>query len=443
MAAILESKAYFTSRLAALDLKEFAPKFIEKDWTTLSAFAFSVNYVPGRSDETVMVEKVYKVLLGQADHKKEHAVRRLFFEAHAMAQADLTRRIANPDEEGKAPRKLPIEERGERWRLIMTELPNLNLRGDLEPSQALVDKFVEMEELNQLRFLKWDEYTKRDQENKGVKKVPMWAEENGQLCRVYKDEELVYHPHDRLELKYTLQRRGIAMHMAHLVSFACHEKLVDYYFEEMSRDPVDTTRYERISVDQVMNTDKEIFIRMGEESRDGFRILGNIPSGTFPLDAIMTKVMAHPRVIQLLLPLPMSRGSSQGTSQRQESRNKRDHTETVQVQQLKAENKKLRTNKQGGKDKTKGSSVGGKGKSKGKDKSGRTARLPKELLGMNYEVGGKRLCYAYNMRSGCNVSGEDKCDKGHHLCCFPGCGAEHSLQSCPDYAKAVMKKKGY
>ena len=109
MAAILESKAYFTSRLAALDLSEFAPKFIEKDWTTLSAFAFSVNYVPGRSDETVMVDKVYEVLLGAEDHKKEHAVRRLFFEAHAMAQADLTRRIANPEEEGKAPRKLPTE----------------------------------------------------------------------------------------------------------------------------------------------------------------------------------------------------------------------------------------------------------------------------------------------------------------------------------------------
>ena len=165
MAGILESKAYFTGRLAALDLKEYAPKFIEKDWTTLSAFAFSVNYVPGRSDETVMVDKVYKFILGSADHRKEHAVRRLFFEAHAMAQADLSRRISNPDEEGKAPRKLPIEERGERWRLLKLELPNLNLRGDLEPSQALVDKFVDMEELNQVRYFKWEEYTKRDQEN--------------------------------------------------------------------------------------------------------------------------------------------------------------------------------------------------------------------------------------------------------------------------------------
>ena len=85
--------------------------------------------------------------------------------------------------------------------------------------------------------------------------------------------------------------------------------------------------------------------------------------------------------------------------------------------------------------------MAGKERTKGKEKGQR--RAPKELIDMNTEMGGNRLRYAYNMRSGCGVSGVDKCNKGSHLCCFPGCGGEHSLQSCPDYAKAVMKKKGF
>ena len=203
----MDSEAYFEGRLKALNLLEFVAKCKEKEWVTMAAFAFSNSYVPGRADESVMVDKVYKVLLGRENHPREHAVRRLFYEAHSLGSAEVERRMARPDEEGRAPRKLPVEERGARWKRLVAELPTLNLRGELEPSNALVDKCVEIEELNELRYLKWEEYTKRDQELKGVKKIPLWAEESGQLRRYYLDEEITHQPEDRLDLKYALQRR--------------------------------------------------------------------------------------------------------------------------------------------------------------------------------------------------------------------------------------------
>ena len=109
----------------------------------------------------------------------------------------------------------------------MKELPLHELRGELEPSYALTDKYVAMEDINEIRFLKWEEFTKRDQEQKGVKKIALWAEVDGQLQRYYEDVQLVHHAEDRLELRYALQRRGLAMQMGHLVSFACHEKLIN------------------------------------------------------------------------------------------------------------------------------------------------------------------------------------------------------------------------
>ena len=112
MAGMLDSEAYFSGRLVALKLTEFAEKFKSKDWTTVNAFAFSNSYVPGRADEGVLEENVFKVILGSLNHAAEHKVRRLFYESHLTATSEVTRRMTNPEEEGKAPRKLPIEQRG-------------------------------------------------------------------------------------------------------------------------------------------------------------------------------------------------------------------------------------------------------------------------------------------------------------------------------------------
>ena len=193
-----------------------------------------------------------------------------------------------------------------------------------------------------------------------------------------------------------------------------------------------------------MNTDKEIFSRIGEATRDGFNTLGNIAAKEYPLDAIFKVVMVHPRVVHLMLPLPLSNGGSK----KQEMRNdkKREHPgDSQQVQDLKNQIKNLKAHKgEGNKGGGKGGGAKGvkannkKGKDPRKDRSG---ALPKELIGMNASVDGKKVCYAYNMRHGCKVSGEERCEKGYHLCMFPGCGERHGLQSCPEHAKAVMKAK--
>ena len=258
---------FFKGRLEFLNLFEFKTKFDAKEWTTGASFAFGVNYVPGRSDETVMEEKVYKYVLGRLDHPREHALRRLFYESHALAQADLDRLAANPDQEGKAPRKIPIEERGQRWDDLVLELSSLTLRGELEPSFQLVDKYVEQYELNELKYIRWEEYTKRSQEQKGVKKISLWGEQDGHLVRQHVDEQLVNHAEDRLDLYRALQRRGLALQLGHIISFIAHEKLINFYFEEMSREPVDPKRYEKLTINQVHNADREVWTIMGEATR--------------------------------------------------------------------------------------------------------------------------------------------------------------------------------
>ena len=445
MSSLMDSEAYFEGRLKALNLFEFVAKFKEKEWVTMAAFAFSNSYVPGRADESVMVDKVYKVLLGREDHPREDAVRRLFYEAHSLASAEVERRMARPDEEGRAPRKLPVEERGARWKRLVAELPTLNLRGELEPSNALVDKCVEIEELNELRYLKWEEFTKRDQELKGVKKIPLWAEESGQLRRYYLDEEITHQAEDRLDFKYALQRRGLAFHMAHLVSFMCHEKLINFYFEEMAREAVDPTKFERVKIDQVFNADREVFIRMGEDAREGFKALGNIADKKFPLDQALKDAMAHPRVIQLLLPHPIATARNAPTNEAKNDK-KRDIAASQQIKQMQDEIKRLKSaqgNKGGGKGKEPHK---GKGKDSSRGKANRktgNAPMPKDLWGMSPEVDGKKICFAYNMKHGVAPEAATGATKGIIFAASRTAPVPkgHGLHSCPEYAKQVMKKK--
>jgi len=310
-------------------------------------------------------------------------------------------------------------------------LVGLTLRGELEPSNALVDKFVDIHDSGELRFVKWEEYTKRSQELKGVRKEELWKEGNdGHLKRCYKDGEAFVTVKDELSLKNVLQRRGLAMHIAKLLSFKVHESLINMYFEEMGRD--DLPGYNSISFAQIRAADKEIFARLADKTRCGFSGLGDPLAQTpiLPLDDLWPRVMVEPRVVALLLPL----ASSAPKQAPQQAATKRGGDE---LERLKEEVKKLRQQGKGvgknGKDK------GKKGKGSNAKKEKRGPRVPEELRGMATQWEGKPICYNYNLAHGCSEKGVTKCNRGLHNCALPGCGGPHSLQDCDQRGK----RKGF
>ena len=77
---------------------------------------------------------------------------------------------------------------------------------------------------------------------------------------------------------------------------------------------------------------------------------------------------------------------------------------------------------------------GQKGKGRGKPNDRRPgmgqsfAKLPPQLIGMNAEIEGERVCFGYNLGS-CKVAGK-KCPKGVHKCMKRGCGGPHPQSEC-------------
>eukprot|EP00973_Karenia_brevis_P027474 3789564-Karenia_brevis.AAC.1 len=70
------------------------------------------------------------------------------------------------DEDSKQ-KKLPAPERQVRLDLLRKRLVPIKLKGDLLPSNSLIDKFVAFADSGELRHIKWSELTKRDQEVAG------------------------------------------------------------------------------------------------------------------------------------------------------------------------------------------------------------------------------------------------------------------------------------
>ena len=102
--------------------------------------------------------------------------------------------------------------------------------------------------------------------------------------------------------------------------------------------------------------------------------------------------------------------------------------ENQRLQQALAASKLAHADKRGGK--------AGGGKGDGKKKKGKEVAMPKELEGMESTWKGKRICFGFNMRSGCTLKVKNgECEKGLHVCARSNChGSNHGAQhrDCPE-----------
>ena len=257
----------------------------------MGAFAFSCSFSPGSSDDRMFINEVVIPLLGDAGAILKPQLRRLFFEAYTLAALDVQRRVA-PSDEPECPKKLPAPERLSCLRAIKARLEGLAVEEQLEPSDALIDKFNAMREEGRLHFLAWDELTRRGDEVKSVKQIKaLQADSEGKLKA---SEETKEDPADTgrdLKLKSAFQRRGIAMEVTQLVSFQVHAGYINWLFREMSRKAPSGSHY--VNTQQIHQVDSEVFLRLAERTREGLDILGN---GRYVLADLLISMMADPTI---------------------------------------------------------------------------------------------------------------------------------------------------
>ena len=155
----VDSSAVFSDRVHQLGLGDHLEAFNQAGWHTYADVAFSTSYLPGQPEDARFANDILVRGLGQQDHKDKDKLRRLFFEAYSLASADMSRLVSASSDD--IPRKVPNVEREERRRRLADRLVGVNLSGELDVSNRLIDINISMYDENVLRQNTFEECTKR------------------------------------------------------------------------------------------------------------------------------------------------------------------------------------------------------------------------------------------------------------------------------------------
>jgi hypothetical protein len=422
----LDSEAAFESRLKELQLGPYADAFKAAGWGSAGSFAFSCNYVPGGVDESSFVIGVVTLLLGAPDHALKAALKRLHFECYTLMVSEMRRKVERVDDD--APRRLPPPEREARRARQATELRGLVLTGEYECSHGLVDKAVQMIEDNCIAYIPVDECNKRESEMGHEKKdKTLKTDGRGFVRESTNDQRIAADINSDLKLKNAFVRRGLAFDQAQVMSFAVHEMLVSLLFTEYLREaPVG---FSKVSQDQLMRADREVFRRLQEKTRTGIR-----PGldGTKPIDTHMQAVLDSAGVQMLLLPW-----RSGGVKR------ERDEAAPAAVVpgSTKAAKKKAKKNANAAElaqlRETHGRAppaAAAKAAARAPAAGARRTAMPRALVGMCAACAdGRSICFSFNLPGGCptETARGARCAKGFHVCCKPACEQAHPLAEHP------------
>ena len=401
--SLVDSNAVFESRALAIGVpQQTIQALAARGWITHATFAFSVATNPAAGDDQSFIDGVLIPILGNEGHVDAPKLRRLFYESHTLTSADLRRKVESNEQE--APRKLPPPEIAQRLEALQTRVRPLVIQNVLEPSHQLINSMVQCVEDGRVRYIEWAKCTSRAQEVNNIREdsdLKVWkTDSSGVVKAVSKEPDLQAVLATELDVYNALRRRGAAYEIAQAMSFEVHEALLNFYFHELKKDPLEG--FSPVSLAQVAAADRELHVRMAEMTRAG---LHPGPNGELPLDPHVKSLLDGPELRWMLMPLP-KRQVVKATHP----------TSTNPTPKNDAEPKR---NRDDGNKKAKADAA--------RLKKLRRTPMPKQLMGgVPCDEQGRPFCFAFNLGS-CQ-SGDD-CKKGMHLCCKKGCKQKHAYVS--------------
>ncbi|CAL1130530.1 unnamed protein product [Cladocopium goreaui] len=389
---MLDSVAVFKNRALEIGLDEATLARLDVlGWNTFGKLAFASSYRPGQVDESPLITLAEQITeVSPPPLTQLPLIRRLVFESYTLAASDLKMRSERREDD--TPRRLAQAERAARHDSQVSRLRGLELTGEMEPSHLLIDLVFQMSEDNQLRYVRWDQCTKRDQELMGLKSDPTWKPDSGGIVReVRVQEEVKADISSDLKLKYALQRRSLAFDQARLVDFDKFERWSQVLLEAYTASP--PAGYNKVSIEQVHHADMELFKFLMKETRNGIRPIGT----SVPLEDALAKAMSAPEIRLHLQPLQGSSSVKRKAeaeenldNEKKKKQNQSSGEEKLrrQIQNLEGQLKNMRKGK-------------GKGKGQGA-RSSSSIKMPQELLGQTaVTAANEPLCFSYNC-NGCS-----------------------------------------
>lgn len=392
--ALVDSEAAFRKRLTEV-LSDVGARnaVIAGGLQTFSALAFAVGTPqtpPSDDDFRVFADALLPAGYGMGSYS---GLRRLHFEATTLVVAQLKAKVTGEPEEGK--HKLPVVEKQARLADQKTRLVGIDIKGEMQPSFALVDAVHNMIDTNTVTWIAPSKCTSRDQEvQQGAKNLPSVVHlEQHTLKLAAPDPVVEADCSSAIQLQWCFQRRALALDQARLSSWATQSKWITQMLTIINTPP--PPGHAKVSMEQVIKADKQLWTVISQEFDTA--VEPGAVNAAMTFDALIDRLRFDPRVTMHMLPLPSFAKNSQSSAS----------DVAASRSQAKAKAKASTAVK-------KSTKVGRKA----------ARSKPEALAGMDtVTADGEPICWGNNLEGGCKaplLPGHKipRCAKGLHICAY-------------------------
>ena len=234
-------------------------------------------------------------LIAGTSHLQASCLRRLFFECYTATMSHFKRKAEATDH--TEPRKLSRAEKAHFCaRFDAHGMTGFKSRGKLDPSDHYLERLAHLMETDDFDFkvMEWEKVTIQPAPLVKVSDTAksasgFWRETSRLVPEAPVTNSLV-------QAYQLLHRRGIAWDMISFCPFSDHEKLVEFCWDKLDREP--PPDYARVSLEQVRTADFEIMKEVQRHVRSSG--LRRSAEGTFPIGVALAAAMLDPTVNALL-----------------------------------------------------------------------------------------------------------------------------------------------
>ena len=417
-AMALDSEATFKARCQEMHMTDGVYDALHAaSIATFAQLAFCTPHSSSGIDDAALMSHLRGILEDRLTDAVKAVLRRLAFEAQALALQDLKNKLERTTD--SAPKVLPLQEKLERIRDQQTRLSGITFTAHNSPSHALIDKITQQGEDLCIAYVAPDKCASRYQECiQDKSQASLKFRSDGSLRITQESPELTCDVSSAHLLRMAFQRRALAYDAAQLLSFHVQDKWNQALFDRMSCPTL--PGFTAFSLDQLLAADRALWLKLSEQTRGTIKQLD--ASGAKLGDVAFAALANDPEVMFHCLPLP--KGVPRPSPAHDRPRGKKRALD---------DSSKGRGKAKGGPS-TQPPKSSGKGKSKQEQPSTRITPPPGAKVKFGDPSKPKYVCMKANLgKCRATVPFGARCSNGWHVCWW--CHQDHAGHTCPNRAE--------
>ncbi|CAE7700800.1 unnamed protein product [Symbiodinium sp. CCMP2592] len=292
--SLVDSEASFRQRCQDVGGGAIHTALSDQGITSFASLAYSCGTPQDRPTQAEMDAFAVKIL-GAAPRLGDVSIlKRLMFESSTYVIAQL--RQAVQGDSAEQPRKLPLAEKQARAEDQRRRLSGVHIERDLVPSHALVDLCCHMHDVG-ITWISPGKCTSRESEiqlsTKDQSKI-FRLEDNSLKVGSEQPKDIASYD-SPIKLQWCLQRRGLALDQAKVLTWAQHERWVHCLLHALTKEC--PPGFHKPDMNRIVQADREAWLIMASEVPS----LKPSTAGEYPLGKALDALRTDPRITMYLM----------------------------------------------------------------------------------------------------------------------------------------------